>query len=623
MALPIIEQPLEGQIQLETAAWVTPFVWVDRTSDLNAGLSYSEGGRTRYAGGPITDVGTLSATFVNPATTPLVGDLVRLRIAGTTKYMFTGFVQDISQQIVFDNSVSYNTPITLVSIVCLDWVGYISQFNSVGAGGCDVATGVAFTESHYRWHDRCAALNKSIDSTYATKIIALGPYASNDRTAIGDTDFVGSLSAHLDLISHSCDIIWRGEHVLPTNKTTGRTGLVTVKPIPTIVKTFTDVAGTAGQLHYTEIDFLNSSTNISNTIVVNNRVRLHLGFEEITKIGGFNEENYMIVDNQNIVGVATEHTEKKTDQFSVASYGERRAEVQTNVAIGTQINLRLNLVANPSAEYSDDGYTGGTGYRTRRRQPLNDANSFASKDGSWAIRQRVSTAQTATGVDYSGGEADGIPVVAGNTYYLKISAARGTVSRTDVRAISRILWYDDDETLLSTSSGSFVNLTTANTWYTVPLTATAPANAVRAKLRINYNRSGGGNHSVGDRLWADAFILSKNDIEYFDGDTPYDEFWGYRWTGGVGESQSVRFTNQVDNQAATILARYASTSNKPIRIRYNAQEDLNAVPDLIVGNVVEVIYKGTTTSQRILGIDATIDPERYMIDYYLAKDTFT
>jgi hypothetical protein len=55
------------------------------------------------------------------------------------------------------------------------------------------------------------------------------------------------------------------------------------------------------------------------------------------------------------------------------------------------------------------------------------------------------------------------------------------------------------------------------------------------------------------------------------------------------------------------------------RIRWNAQEDLTAVSSLVVGSTISLVYKSTTTTYRIVGIDGTVDPDRYMIDYYLAK----
>jgi hypothetical protein len=55
------------------------------------------------------------------------------------------------------------------------------------------------------------------------------------------------------------------------------------------------------------------------------------------------------------------------------------------------------------------------------------------------------------------------------------------------------------------------------------------------------------------------------------------------------------------------------------RIRWNAQENLSAVSSLTVGKSISLVYKGTTTTYRIIGIDGNVDPDRYMIDYYLVK----
>jgi hypothetical protein len=55
------------------------------------------------------------------------------------------------------------------------------------------------------------------------------------------------------------------------------------------------------------------------------------------------------------------------------------------------------------------------------------------------------------------------------------------------------------------------------------------------------------------------------------------------------------------------------------RIRWNAQEDLTAVSSLTVGKSISLVYDGTTTTYRIVGIDGNVDPDRYMIDYYLVK----
>jgi hypothetical protein len=55
------------------------------------------------------------------------------------------------------------------------------------------------------------------------------------------------------------------------------------------------------------------------------------------------------------------------------------------------------------------------------------------------------------------------------------------------------------------------------------------------------------------------------------------------------------------------------------RIRWNAQEDLTAVSTLTVGKTISLIFKGTTTTYRIIGIGGNVSTDRFMVDYYLAK----
>jgi hypothetical protein len=620
----INEKFLYGLIQLETAAWSSPFTWVDRTATIVGAISYSEGGRVGPPGQSQTDVGNLTVTFKSASTVPIVGDIVRLRRYGTSEYAFTGYVQDVSQRIVFDNTVKLSTPIVLTTINCMDWVGYVSQFQAIGAGGADKTTGTITTTSEYNWASRIAALNLIIDPTYSTLMIQ-NPVNGAATYSIGDTDFVGSIADHLDLLTNSTTFPWFGNHTIPTNITTGRTSLVAFHNEATSAsKTFTDAVGTSGQLHYTEIDFQNSTQNVANTIIVNNRVRFEVPDIEVTKIGGFNENNYMVINDTNVVGLAVDGTQKTVNSTSITTYGNRQTEIQTCVAMPVSSAGSFNMIQNPSIEYSDDGWVrGNTNCIVRRRKPTDDANPFSAYTGLWAMRSRQIVASPNARILFSGGEADGIPVVAGTTYYWKGYGARGTTSRTDMRALLRVQWYDDTETLLSTTTPATTALTTANTWYLISGSAAAPANAVRATIEMLFERSGGGNVTVGDRLWADAWIMSKVNIGYFDGDTQWDATNAYAWTGGVGASPSYKFQNNLDDLGGLILTNSANTSMRATRIRWNAQEDLSSVSTLSVGRIINIIYNGTTTSHRIVGIDGNVDPQRYMIDYYLLKVDIT
>ena len=617
----INEKPIYGQMTLETAAWATPFSWVDRSAAIVNAINYASGGRVGLPGQSQTDVGTLNATFKDLVTAPLVGDLVRLRRTGTTNYAFVGYVQDVSQRVVFDDSVSYNTPITLTTINCLDWVGYISQFQAVGVGGLDASY---VPEDNYSVFSRVRALNNIIDSTNATQMItALGTSANT----IGDTDMIGTFSDHLDLMAVTQNRYWYGANVLPTNKTTGRTGLVIIRDLagaPSSGKTFTDQIGTAGQLHYTEIDFESSSQNVANTIVLNNSSLITTtsptapSYDRalITQVGGGNKSNFSIVDNAEVVNVPYDTSWSASDSTSITIWGNRATEISTNLA---GLVEAANLISNPSAEYSDTGYTGGANTIARRRRTLEATTPFPAYSGEWAVRLRQKTAATTGGFNFNGSESDGTPVIGGTTFYASAWAARGTPSAANLRAQIQIRWIDDSETLISITSGAFVNLVNREQWYQITASAAAPANAVRATFSIQASRTDGSNIAVGQYFWVDGLYFSNQNTAYFDGDTAGTTAALHLWTGEVGLSPSFQLTNNLDDTISTYLTRYSTTSNRVTRIRWNAQEDLTAVSAMHVGSTISVVYDGTTTTHRIVGIDGNISTNRYMIDYYLEK----
>jgi hypothetical protein len=612
MALPIIEEPIFGQMTFETAAWASTFTWVDRTADLAQGINYSIGGRVGLPGQSQVDVGTLNATFKNLSTVPLVGDLVRLRRTGVTEYAFVGYVQDVSQRIVFDSSVSYSTPITLTTINCVDWVGYVSQFQVEGVGGLSAAFA---TQTEYPYQSRARALNNTIDATNATQLINFDATAAS--SILGDTDMVGTISDHLDLAAFTQNLYWYPTLTLPTNKTTGRTSLIQIRPLtlaPASSKTFTDVAGTAGQLHYTELDLESSSQNVANTIVLNNYALITTTAPEVTKKGGANKPNFSIVNGVEEVAVPYNASWSGSDATSITTYGNRATEFNTNLA---GLVEDLNLVGNPSMEYGDDGWSTGAN-RMARRIP-----SFGAYHGEWALRYRLASSGTTPSFRYSGSENDGIPIIAGTAYMFQAAGARGAATNTDVRARAYITWQDVAGANISTVFGSQVSMATQFAWNVCTVTGTAPAGAERAIVGLEFNRSGGGTFGAGDQTWLDGALMRKSAsataVTYFDGDTAGTTSSLFLWTGEVGLSPSFKVTNNLDDTITTYLTRYSTTSNRITRIRWNAQEDMTAIDALRVGRTVSVVYKGTTTSHRIVGVDGNVSPDRYMIDYYLEK----
>ena len=632
----IREKFLYGLIQFETYSQSTG-TWTDRTSALN-GLQYSEGGRLTTPGANTVDVGTLNASLKDISSVPVSGDFVRLRRYGTTEYAFTGYIQDVGQQVVFDNTKKLSTPLIVTTLYCVDWVAYLTQWVVSGVGGRNSSFALLSGGDGYQEPERVRAINYSFDSTNATQIItAAAESGSGNNVSVADTDLIASAADHMDLLSRSLGTIWYGAHTIPTNNTTGRDDLIKWQYYNGSLssgKTFTDLVGSAGQLHYTEIDLESSSQNVANKIALNNRSLVYWNDTDNAALAGGNDQNFIFVDlSTKQRGIIPDTQYVVQDDTSIATYGARQAQFDTNLytpvyadSLSSVDYYSVNQVANPNLDYNDTGWSGGSNNKARRRQPLQDPNPFAPVNGSWALRLKHTAAAAANSqAIYSGGESDAIPVTAGRYYEVKAQCARGTVSRTDLRARAELSWYDDEENLISSATGSNVSLTTANTWYEVSHFGLAPSGATRATIDFRFTRSGSGNLTRGDLAWIDAVQMTKtNSVNsmskaYIDGDKAKASNELYIWSGEVGGSPSWVLTNKLATRADQLAAQYNTTGIRATRIRWNAQEDLASVSSLTVGKTISLIYGGTTTTYRIIGIDGTVDPDRYMIDYYLVK----
>lgn len=625
MTLPIVELPLYGKIQIETTSTSGAFSWVDHTQFLT-GASHFEGQREITLGTVGPEVGTLSATFRAMTTVPTSGDYVRIRRYGTTEYTFTGYIQDVSQRIVFETAVTDATPVVYTTIVALDWVGLLTQVQIDGIDGRSVSAPINIA---HKIDDRVRALNYQYDTTNATELIEVTALTGSSDLAI--TDFSGTIAEHLDIACRSVDAYWFANRLIPSNATTGRDKMVSYRKWSTDVstgKTFTDALGSAGNLHYTEIEIQSSSWNVANTVNITNYAMANIP-TLLTKIGGGNEQNFVDINGiRSVTGVVNTEQWTSADSTSVAAYGSRIVDIQTcrdtPILYPTTNNPLCNIITNGSMEYSDEGWVaaGAATSRVRRRQP-----SFGAAFGSWAMRGRVTAAGATATIRFNGGESDGTPVVATQYYFFKAYAARDTTSRTDLQVRLRAQFYDEDENALGVPSGTNVALTTAGTWYTPTALVQAPAGAVRVNILLEFSRSGGANLQAGDMHWVDGVSGTQTNSTgtgltgwtYYDGDTLNTPGAIYMWTGAVGASQTAIMDNTVDTLGNTLTARFGTTSLRATRIRWNAQEDLTAMSSIVVGKTLSLTYQGTTETYRIIGIDGSVTPDRYMLDIYLWK----
>lgn len=636
----IDETPLYGRIQVETSPFTTPYSWTDATTSILS-FKYSEGGRITSPGSRVTDAGQATIVYRSLASVPTVGSLIRIRRYGTTEYAFVGVISDVAQRQVMEFDVSTTTPVVYTTVYALDWVGYVGQFQLTSFRG-GTPSAPKFGRNGYNLYDRVNWINYGLDATGATEFISLGS-SSAASLNLHDSAFQGSVLDNLDLAAQTVGAYWYGTHVIPTDNTTGRDGLIEWKYNATTVssgKTFTDGVGLAGELHYTEIDLESSSAFVVNDVYIHNDAIVSSTDTHVTTYSNPSNLGYGF---ETIAGspVLVSHTAFPTtevfnyrDTTSIATYGTRKIDIDVNAALPqvltaigspaiTDEALHHNLCGNPSMEYADTGWENSSNVRVARRVTYDDY-AVDAYEGKWAMRIRQTTLAATGVIQYRGTESDGIPVTAGMYYRLSGYMLKGNPARGDTRGQARISWLDNDGTVLSSTSGTATALSTT-TWTQLTAAGVAPANAVRAYIRFVTDRTAGGNISVGDHSWLDAVIFHKTSSTttpahtYFDGDTANTNSYLYLWTGTPGLSQTIRVTNKLYDVAQALITQYASTSIRAIRIRWNAQESLSSVSSLTVGKTISLKNNGTTATYRIIGIEAEAYRSRYMIDYYLLK----
>ncbi len=141
-----------------------------------------------------------------------------------------------------------------------------------------------------------------------------------------------------------------------------------------------------------------------------------------------------------------------------------------------------------------------------------------------------------------------------------------------------IRWYDAGGALLSTTSGTAVNITSTTTWTAINVNAAKPANAVTGLPFFNV----GTVNSVGNSFYiTDAYFGQQGGGLTYDGDTPDDSSYLYTWTGDRWNSPSQRNTNNLTTLGSNILARNTVTAAAKT-VTFNATQMVGTVLDMAV-----------------------------------------
>jgi len=208
-------------------------------------------------------------------------------------------------------------------------------------------------------------------------------------------------------------------------------------------------------------------------------------------------------------------------------------------------------------------------------------------------------------------------------------AYAATTGSGSIRARTRIDWYNEANTLLSTSYGSFVSLASFKTWYKTSTSAAAPANAVYARVTVYFDRGGASSFVTGTKLWVDGvYFGTTNAANWFDGNTADTSSDLYGWLGSENSSQSYKNGNVLDTLATAFLTDNKTPKYSPLAVRLNAQANLTASVLLDVYNTVYVWFNSHRWTSVITGMthNISINPDgttRWMIDLNIRPSTYT
>ena len=150
----------------------------------------------------------------------------------------------------------------------------------------------------------------------------------------------------------------------------------------------------------------------------------------------------------------------------------------------------------------------------------------------------------------------GVTVVAGRQYALQVQARRGA---TTVSITARIRWYGADGAFLSVSAGGSVALTTS--FQTVSVAATAPANAVWARLAIANATTTASNASIYTGAW--QFEQAAAPTTYVEPGEDYEQYvgfvdkWPHAWEGGVRGKVALTATDRMKLLSRQRISREA------------------------------------------------------------------
>lgn len=179
-----------------------------------------------------------------------------------------------------------------------------------------------------------------------------------------------------------------------------------------------------------------------------------------------------------------------------------------------------------------------------------------------------------------------------------------------------IRWYDVGGTLLSTTSGTAVNITSNTTWTAVTVNAAKPANAVVGMPFFNV----GTVNAVGNSFYiTDAYFGQQGGYLTYDGDTPDDATYIYSWTGERWNSPTQRNSATPVNTLATNWLTRNTVTNVVQSITLNLDQAAQDIGYCGIGTKIAVWVNAVSQNYIVVGREIDSQPTQTIIKLHLLK----
>lgn len=451
----------------------------------------------------------------------------------------------------------------------------------------------------------------TVTSTGVQESVAFYDYAltrvATDLTyRVQDNDLTATLVDHFDLATQSVGAYWWVDKLNVTQFTQDFDYSLPIGK-------FSDVVAD-GNLYYNNIQTSYDTSAIINQINLNN-----IG-QRVSTYGSDKFEGYSVGWSD-------------SDTTSVTNWGARSYDLQTN--LWTEVN-RYNMCGNPNLSYSTSYVysgtvasrltrvdiasqaTGATGYlATGTTAPVAGGGKYCARTIPSSNSANTLIVFGSDGTATSTNETT-IPVTANTQYSASVYMRAGVGNTASLTGRAFIYWYTETGAFISNSGGTALTVTSTG-WVRPTVTATAPATAAYALVAAFFVYAGTNNTNFRYYATCAQMEQASSVSAWFSGDSTDDATYVYEWEGATGESRSIRYLNMMDTRTAELLTDFATPIVRVNSLRWNTAQNPVVAYQLDIGSLVDIEFKGTTDTYRVVGINHDITPERWMMNLQVAK----